>query len=428
MKTDRTRRRFLQTLAAAAPLPAALGAFAARGAAPERYPPIRQISRGPKFHWFAYYDKLQFCPENRLALCNRVGFEGRSPRPDDVIEVGMIDVRDGDRWIGLGESRAWGWQQGCMLQWLPGSASEVIWNDRDGDRYICHILDVKSGKRRTLPHPVYSVSPDGTWAVTTSFSRLAHLRPGYGYAGVPDPHEAELAPEKTGIVRVDLRTGESRMLFSVAEIAARYPFECDAPARAKHWFNHLLVNPDGTRFVFLHRWQMANGSRRTHMISARPDGGDARLFIGSGYVSHFFWRDPTHMLAFSKPGPTGDWGFFLYEDRSGGAVEEIGRGTLKGDGHCTYLPAPRERWILNDTYRDAKKIQRPHLFDTVTGRRVDLGEFLLPDIYFDAPPQHEWRVDLHPRFSRDGRSVTIDSPYTGQGRQLHLIDISGIVG
>jgi Tol biopolymer transport system component len=34
---------------------------------------------------------------------------------------------------------------------------------------------------------------------------------------------------------------------------------------------------------------------------------------------------------------------------------------------------------------------------------------------------------LHPRFSRDGRSVTIDSPHLG-GRQIYLIDIRGIVG
>ena len=56
------------------------------------------------------------------------------------------------------------------------------------------------------------------------------------------------------------------------------------------------------------------------------------------------------------------------------------------------------------------------------GRRVPLG-------YFHSPKEYagEWRCDLHPRFSPDGRKVTIDSPHTG-GRQIYLIDISGIVG
>jgi Tol biopolymer transport system component len=46
-----------------------------------------------------------------------------------------------------------------------------------------------------------------------------------------------------------------------------------------------------------------------------------------------------------------------------------------------------------------------------------------------SPPVYTgpWRCDTHPRFSPDGRLVVIDSPHTG-GRQLHLIDVSGIVG
>ena len=46
-------------------------------------PPVRAITRGPLFHWFGYYDKPQFDPSSRFALGNQVGFEHRSPRPDD---------------------------------------------------------------------------------------------------------------------------------------------------------------------------------------------------------------------------------------------------------------------------------------------------------------------------------------------------------
>ncbi|MEI6715085.1 MAG: hypothetical protein WCO60_15100 [Verrucomicrobiota bacterium] len=67
-------------------------------------------------------------------------------------------------------------------------------------------------------------------------------------------------------------------------------------------------------------------------------------------------------------------------------------------------------------------IQTPHLFEVQTQRRVDLGNFKLHPAY-----KREWRVDTHPRLSRDERFVCIDSPYTGQGRQLHLIDIADVV-
>ena len=55
----------------------------------------------------------------------------------------MVDLAEGDRWIELGASRAWNWQQGCMLQWAPGTQSEVRWRcdthpcaSRDGKKVV----------------------------------------------------------------------------------------------------------------------------------------------------------------------------------------------------------------------------------------------------------------------------------------------------
>ena len=152
------RRDMLRLVATSLGLASAGPAFARLG--PETLPAVRAITRGPKFHWFGYYDKLEFDPSGRFVLGMEVDFEHRSPRPDDVIKVGMVDLHDGDRWIELGESRAWNWQQGCMLQWLPGSKSEVIWNDREGGRFVSRILDVATRALRTVPAPIYAVSPD----------------------------------------------------------------------------------------------------------------------------------------------------------------------------------------------------------------------------------------------------------------------------
>ena len=63
----------------------------------------------------------------------------------------MVDLEENDRWIDLGTTRAWNWQQGCMLQWLPGSNSKVIWNDREGNRFVSRILDVHSRERGHSP-------------------------------------------------------------------------------------------------------------------------------------------------------------------------------------------------------------------------------------------------------------------------------------
>ncbi len=178
------RREFLRWAAgAAAFIPMSSLSSAAQAKDTAGPAPVRAITRGPKFHWFGYYDKLQVDPTGRCVLGMEVDFEHRSPRADDTIRVGMVDLQDNDRWIELGTSRAWNWQQGCMLQWRPGHDGEVIWNDRQEGQFVSYILDVRSGKKRMLPHPVYALSSDGRWAVSTDFRRLNDTRPGYGYAG-----------------------------------------------------------------------------------------------------------------------------------------------------------------------------------------------------------------------------------------------------
>ncbi len=415
-----SRRAFLKSTALS------LGAAASAGRlfgaeANDELPPIRTITHGPKFHWFAYYDKLQFDPSMRYVLSNEVDFEHRSPKADDAIKVGVVDLQDSDRWIELGETRAWCWQQGCMLQWRPGSQTEVLWNDRQRDRFVCHILDVKTREKRTIPHPIYSVSPCGKWAVSPDFRRVNDMRPGYGYAGLPDPNKDKLVSEDSGLFRVDLDTGEQTLLLSLAQIA-KIPFDKYDLTGAKHYFNHLLVSPDGSRFEFLHRWRMEGlRSFGTRMLTAAADGSDVRVIDPSGYTSHFIWRDPDHILAWSKAESHGN-AFYLYEDRRGGKIEVVGKDVMPHNGHCTYLPG--NEWILNDTYPQGKdREQNPYLYHVATGRRVPLGHFHLPKEYTG-----EWRCDTHPRFSPDGKLVCIDSPHTGEGRQLHLIDISEIVG
>lgn len=416
--TQRTRREAL-FMGAASMTVLACGSRVG-GAASTKFPPTRVITRGPKHHWFGYYDKLQFDSTSRFVLGMEVDFEHRSPRADDVITIGMVDLGENDRWIELGQSKAWCWQQGCMLQWLPGSKTEVIWNDRDADHFVCHILDTKSGAKRTIPHPVYSVSPDGKSAVTPDFRRINDVRPGYGYAGPADPFADELAPTETGIFHVDLVSGESRLIISLADIA-RLGLIPNQKLGIKHYFNHLLFSPDGSRFIALHRWRYPDGSRLTRMITAKPDGSDIRMVCGNGYTSHFIWRDPRHIFAQSKNllgNPS--WGDFLFEDAEGGSVEEIGHGVLDPSGHLSYLPG--NEWILNDTYPQGReRLQTPHLYHVATGRRIDLGQFHLPKIYTG-----EWRVDTHPRFSPNSRYVCIDAPHENQGRQLHLIDIGAL--
>lgn len=381
--------------------------------------PARVITRGPGHHWFGYYDKWQFDPTNRYVLGMKVSFEGRSPQEDDTLEIGMIDLQENDRWIKLGDSRAWNWQQGCMLQWIPGTENSVLWNDRQGGQFVCRILDVGSGQIRTLPSPVYALSPDGRMAVAADFSRINVMRPGYGYAGVADPNHDILAPTESGVYSIDLKTGASRLIISIRDVA-RIPYPHDDLSDAKHYFNHLLFNTDGSRFVFLHRWRKPNSrSFSTRMMTAAPDGSQIRVIDDSGQTSHFIWRDPVQILAWAYH-PSYQNRFYLFKDTESADVEVVGSQVMTENGHCSYLPG--KEWILNDTYPDQNRLQHVYLYHVETGRKVPLASFHTPEEYGG-----EWRVDTHPRFSRDGRLVCIDAPDGGNGRQLWLLDISTVL-
>lgn len=380
---------------------------------------IRRITRPPGFHWFGYYDKLQFDPTGRFVLGMRVDFEHRSPQPDDEIEIGVIDTVDGDAWKSLGTTKAWNWQQGAMLQWLPKSETKVLWNDRVGNQFVCRIHDLKKEKTETIPAPVYTISPDGRTGIAPDFRRLNDCRPGYGYAGIPDPNKETSAPSDAGIWGVDLKNGKQQLLIPIEE-AVRVPNREPYSKGAKHWFNHLLFNTDGSRFIFLHRWrgEKEGKSFATRMFTASRAGKDLYVLDPYGRTSHFIWRDAQSVLAWAWHPSLNKDRFFLYTDKTD-KVEAIGTDVMTVNGHCTYLPG--NRWVLNDTYPDADRMQHLYLYEISTGRRVPLADLLSPPEYTG-----EWRTDLHPRFSPDGTKICIDSTHERKGRQLYLVDIEGL--
>ena len=383
----------------------------------------RPITSGPKHHWFGYYDKLQFDPSARYALGMEVEFEQRAPTPEDVIRIGMVDLEDGDRWVELGESRAWGWQAGCMLQWLPQSAHEIVWNDRIDGRFVCHILNVRTGRKRTLPHAIFTLSPDGQSALSIDFHRLEDMRPGYGYMGIPDPWYGVNAPEETGIHKVDLLSGESSLIVSLAEVAA-IPYPHGEIREDKHYFNVLIFNPCGTHFLFLHRWRFGDGPFHTRMLTARADGSELTVVDHSGHTSHLIWRDGGHILAWSRR-PSHGGAYYIFpnaEDGSCGPDRIVGRTKMPLNGHCTYLSD--NDWVLNDTYpQGEERLQDLYLYHVPSDRRVDLGRFHSPEAYTET-----LRCDLHPRSSPDGSKVVIDSAHGGNGRQMYLFEVGEITG
>lgn len=377
--------------------------------------PAKAVTKGPNHHWFGYYDKCPWDRTGSYILAMESDFADRQPTDHDRITLGYVDSLNDNRFVPFDTTLAWSWQQGTMLQWL---GNDVIYNSVKDGAYVATIRSLRPGPVRTLPRPIYAVSPDGTQAVTLDFARLHRLRPGYGYAAIQETHADEPAPKDLGIWHLNLATGKDTLIVSLAQLAANQPD--DRFPTAEHWVNHLQFNPGGTRFVFLHRWKRSvDKSWHTRIYTAKPDGSDLKLLHDSGMISHFDWRDDTTLLAWAKLKRGEARNAFLLLDVNGKPPEIVFESETV-DGHCSY--SPDRKWVLNDTYPDKDRNQHLMLMNVKTGRRHSLNKFVSPKQYTGPV-----RCDLHPRWNRDGTKVCFDGCHDDQ-RQVYVVDVKDVVG
>src|SRR5262245_10467892 len=83
---------------------------------------IKQITFGPKHHFFGYIGHVQTIPWNqsgRYLVALRTDFQDRMPKPDEAADIVLLDTKDGYTARVVDRTRAWNFQQGTMLYWNP---------------------------------------------------------------------------------------------------------------------------------------------------------------------------------------------------------------------------------------------------------------------------------------------------------------------
>src|SRR5256885_613040 len=129
-----------------------------------------------------------------------------------------------------------------------------------------------------LPMPVYVVAPSSAWALCVDYRRLYITHETIGYSEEGGPFALPLAPEEDGIWRMEVATGEARLLASYARLKAFH--HRTSMDKAIHWVSHIEVNPSSSRILFLHRWteRVKDETCFLHrLITMAPDGSDMRL-------------------------------------------------------------------------------------------------------------------------------------------------------
>jgi len=377
--------------------------------------PVKQFENGSIINrqgfFFGFHDRSPWCYDDSLMLANRFNIPNRKITKADTIEIGIFKGEKYEEFVPLADTKSFNWQQGCFSQWL-GKKKQIIYNSFDGKKNISIVIDDRGNEIKRFDLPSAAVSPDGKYMLSYDFSRLAVYAPGYGYEDGVDEELDVKVPQKQGLILVNIETGETKKLFTVADIESFRPDPLMDDAF--HFFTHCLFSPSEKRFVFYHRSIRDLNFVRTRMISCDPDGSNKFIFHTNGWVSHIAWKDDKKIMAYCRTKKFGD-AYVLFEDQSDN-YETVGVDAFTSDGHPSFSPAD-ENIFITDSYPDRFRLSTLILYDCKTNKRMDLARLKQP-LQF----KNELRCDFHPRWNHAGNMISFDSAHSGM-RSLCTIDI-----
>ena len=379
---------------------------------------IVRMSPADKEHeyFFGYYDKSPWDDTGRYMICMRAKDTWSVPDPLDTADIMLIDTVDNNNVRKIATTHTWNVQQGCMAQWLgPDYKSRILYNDMRDGKYCSVVLNVETGEERVLPMPAYTVSADGKTALSLDFSRLHSLRLGYGYAALPESTKDVALPDTTAVWKMDIETGEVTGLLKYTDFANFQPRPEMQEEDSVHKVNHLMLSPNGKRFMVLYRW-FCGQRKYTRLVTCNVDGTDMYVLSDDDMVSHCYWKNDEEIIAFERKKEYGP-GYYLMKDKTQEWTHLWPQ--LSNDGHPSYCPIDNHL-VVTDSYPNRSRVADIKLLrdDDPEAKQMKVIARVFAPFRYD----NDTRCDLHPRWSKDGKKVGFDSVFEGH-RGLYIVNI-----
>lgn len=408
--------------------------------------------------WFGYYNYDTLNYNQTKLLCNRAEFDGVQPELGMNIELGFYDIISG-QWNHIGFSDSWNWQQGAMLQWRQGKfQEEVIYNKSIGGRLVSIVHNIQTKKERIIDWPIYGLTPDGKKSISLDLERSYWCR-AYHYKSVSNKAKDGRVYFDDGIFEIDLEENKRKRIISIEDIIA-----CDEEAyfsEMKHWLEHIMISPDGSRFCFLHRYSPMDNvyAYKTRVFIADIDGGNLQIIKGGDKYdwSHFGWSNNNNFVIYTYkksrfPGTRGLIEIFKsqfslkelfhriilssarffppnFRRKINGrenfyqyyAINQEGKYVLdcefrnklfEIDGHPSFTAD--NRFLVTDTYPDSKGYQHLMIFDIIKNRGVVVADFFA---YYHKTPAS---CDLHPKLCVNNNYIVVDTAYDNRHHMMVL--------
>lgn len=376
---------------------------------------IQRVTSGPKHHLFGFHDLTMTNAKGDLALCLEIDDISHPPLPGEFCRSGVIPSSGGEFQC-VHRTRTWNYPQGARQQWI-GEGDLFLCNDRGDDgRLIARVSDARCGKLvETLAFPVHCLNAALGKAIYFNYDRV-HAVGGYGYhplRGIGNVRLVDI-PDDDGLWVGDLKTKrDGELLVSLAQIAA-----CGEKRSVRtgypHYVTHPMLNPNGKRIAFLHRYRVVDGGETTRLMTVGIDGSGLRC-LAKGFLSHFTWIDNDELFIWGRderalcamreaswlriPGvlqgamlakkilkkkrkvPSADTKalrqskFFLsVKDVENPQLKPLAGGVLIEDGHPMANPM-NLRFLVNDTYPNAEGDRWLMFYDVDRNDRTNVCQF-----------------------------------------------------
>ena len=371
-------------------------------------------------YFFGYYDKSPWDASMRYMICMRAKDTWSNPDPIGKADICLLNLNfdsNNERYCKrIATTHTWNVQQGCMAQWLgPDFKSHILYNDMRDGKYCSVILNIDTMEERLLPMPCYTVSVDGKTALSLDFSRLHSLRLGYGYAELPEVTKGVALPDTIAIWKMDIETGEVTELLKYTDFA-NFQLRPEMLEKGSvHKVNHLMLSPNGKRFMVLYRW-FCGQRKYTRLVTCNVDGTGMYVLSDDDMVSHCYWKNDEEIIAFERKKEWGP-GYYLMKDKTQEWQHLWGQ--LSNDGHPSYCPTDSSL-VVTDSYPNRARVADIKLLRDTDSDAKDMK--VIARVFAPFKYDNDTRCDLHPRWRQDGKAVCFDSIFEGH-RGLYIVNL-----
>lgn len=343
--------------------------------------------------FFGYHDRTPFHPKEDIVLAHR------RIKNSKFLDVGYFNLNEPNKFNKVSETYAFSRQQGSMLKWDNHINNlDINFNTLEKGKAKNISMNLLSKSiTEELEMPIYCFNNKNSLGISCNFFHLAKMRPGYGIEH--SDIESAIPLNKDGIWLFDRDNNVKKLLVSYQDIFKSIP----KIYHQNFHLNHLSFSPNSKYIVWFFVCEKNNTRKIFFQGKNILTNGEIFNIEDQNLSSHFCWVDDASILNINRDKDL-NWKYSIH------SLDNLNKKELSYrfgfDGHPMFNGNYGHTII--DSTPDQNRMQHLQILTKNFNKSYEIGKWHTPE-NFSGPD----RVDLHPRWNKDGNRISIDLPING---------------